>query len=293
MPKFIKLKKSKKSNNSRSKSVLKLRKDDKSGTKEESDMNHPMVGTVVFFESEGVSIGGMVKQVKGTKAVVALGLPMDDGSLFITGRTKEVNVHTLEKSEVKTVEGTVKEWSSYHVLGKNNIKAVALKDTDGVITDYQNVTIRGYGSTFEHITRADRDGDYVNQGAFDEDIETFKRNPVMLIDHQISVRSMAGSFNTVRIEEDGLFLEGTISNAPEINTIRFLIKEGHLKTLSIGGFMFYGDNGREILRVMLFEVSLVAVPANPDAQFTTRSISEESITKAFKNFTGKNLNNNN
>lgn len=135
------------------------------------------------------------------------------------------------------------------------------------IVDYKNVIFKGYGSTNETITKGDRIGDYLRKGAFKKTIKEFKKNPVMLIDHENSVHNIAGSYTRVEEDENGLYLEGKISDAPELATVRMLIAEGHLQTLSIGGMFYYEDDGKAISEVDLFEVSLVAIPMNPDARF--------------------------
>ena len=135
------------------------------------------------------------------------------------------------------------------------------------IIDYQNVVFKGYASTNEDVTKGDRIGDYLRRGAFRKTIKEFKKNPVMLIDHENSVKNIAGSYANMREDEKGLFVEGRISNAPDLATVRTLIAEGHLKTLSIGGMFYYEDDGKGINQVDLMEVSLVAIPMNPDARF--------------------------
>ena len=135
------------------------------------------------------------------------------------------------------------------------------------IVDYKNVIFKGYGSTNETVTKGDRIGDYLRKGAFKKTIAEFKKNPVMLIDHENSVNNIAGSYTRVEEDQNGLYLEGKISNAPELATVRMLVAEGHLQTLSIGGMFYYEDDGKAISEVDLFEVSLVAIPMNPDARF--------------------------
>lgn len=135
------------------------------------------------------------------------------------------------------------------------------------IVDYKNVIFKGYGSTNETITKGDRIGDYLRKGAFRETIKEFKKNPVMLIDHENSVHNIAGSYTRVEEDKNGLYLEGKISDAPQLATVRMLVAEGHLQTLSIGGMFYYEDDGKGISKVDLMEVSLVAIPMNPDARF--------------------------
>lgn len=135
------------------------------------------------------------------------------------------------------------------------------------IIDYQNVSFRGYASTNESVTKGDRIGDYLRKGAFRKTIKEFKKNPVMLTDHENTTKNIAGSYTQIEEDDRGLFVEGKISNAPALSTIRTLVAEGHLKTLSIGGMFYYEDDGKGISQVDLMEVSLVAIPMNPDARF--------------------------
>ena len=135
------------------------------------------------------------------------------------------------------------------------------------IIDYQNVSFRGYASTNESVTKGDRIGDYLRKGAFKKTIKEFKKNPVMLTDHENTTKNIAGSYTQIEEDDRGLFVEGKISNAPALATIRTLVAEGHLKTLSIGGMFYYEDDGKGISQVDLMEVSLVAIPMNPDARF--------------------------
>jgi HK97 family phage prohead protease len=148
----------------------------------------------------------------------------------------------------------------------------AIKDGDRVV-DYQNVQVKGYLSTFGNT---DRDGDVVQPGAFSETIPNFMRNPVILADHRNSVREQVGSFNVVREDAKGLYVEGVLSNADTelCKQVRSLVAEGHLKTMSMGGIFYYDQDGRTIFKVALFEGSLTPVPANPEAIFSIRECTE-------------------
>ena len=105
------------------------------------------------------------------------------------------------------------------------------------------------------------------------------RNPVMLIDHQNSVKEIAGTYTKMYEDKNGLFVEGKISNSPDLKNVRFLVAEGHLKSMSIGGMFLYGEDGKAIEEVNLYEISLVAIPMNPDALFSVRSVDEELFLK--------------
>jgi HK97 family phage prohead protease len=94
------------------------------------------------------------------------------------------------------------------------------------------------------------------------------RNPVMLLNHDRSL--IAGQFTLLREDRRGLYVEGRVSDSPAewmIHT-RNLIYEGTLRTMSMGGYFYYGQDGRAIERVDLFEGSLVPIPSNPDAIFS-------------------------
>jgi HK97 family phage prohead protease len=159
-------------------------------------------------------------------------------------------------------------------LARSDSKQFDVVKEGGQIIDYRDVTIRGYLSTFRGTTEADRDGDYVEDGAFVETIPKFMRNPVLLLNHRNAVESLAGSFTTVREDNRGLYVEAKLSNSPAamMKDIRAKVAEGHLRTLSMGGIFHYRPDGRGIFKVDLYEGSLTPVPSNPDALISVREI---------------------
>jgi len=154
-----------------------------------------------------------------------------------------------------------------------------IKDKGGAIVDYQDVKIAGYGSTNEDVTKADRTGDYLRKGAFKKTIPKFMNNPVMLADHSNSTKTIVGKYTKVEEDKNGLYIEGELSNSPEQKNIRFQVAEGNLQTMSIGGIFKYEEDGKGIEEVDLMEISLVAIPMNPDARFIVKEINEENIEK--------------
>lgn len=140
----------------------------------------------------------------------------------------------------------------------------AEENKDGVLT------ISGYANT-KHI--ADRYGDIPTEfnRSYVYDIVEFLKNPIMLLDHEGSIKNVAGSFVEVREDEKGLFVKGvfTKSDLPVMKHARTLIKEGHLKTFSIGGRWMYEDleNPNHLTLAKIYEISIVAVPADPNATF--------------------------
>lgn len=164
-------------------------------------------------------------------------------------------------------------------IGSPDAKSYDTIVKDGRILDYRNVKIGGYLSTFKSTTPSDRDGDYVEPGAFQAGIDQFRKNPVLLANHNNNVSNIVGTFTNVYEDNKGLYVEATLSNSPgDLTThTRAVVAEGHLRTLSMGGIFHYAQDGRGIFKVDLWEGSLVAIPANPDATFSVREISAEEV----------------
>lgn len=176
----------------------------------------------------------------------------------------------------------VKRWESTLDLTAPDVKKFeAVKDAEGNVVDYRDVQIKGYLSTFKETTESDRDGDYVERGAFKETLRRFKRNPVLLIDHQNSADNIAGSFQKIEEDERGLYMEAVLSNSQSerMRDMRAKVAEGHLKALSMGGLFHYKEDGRGIFKVDLWEGSLVAIPSNQDALFSVRALTEAEVKR--------------
>lgn len=149
----------------------------------------------------------------------------------------------------------------------------------------QGVAIKGFLSTFKNV---DRDGDIVMEGAFDRSISQLEKTGgklPLLFDHVNMTTSQGGAFESLKITAKGLFFEAFISETP--NTIHqiTLIKNGQLKTTSMGGIFKFAENKDGSIRrndkgsffietVDLFEGSIVSIPANPKALFTMKSLDE-------------------
>ena len=148
-------------------------------------------------------------------------------------------------------------------------------ETDGVLR------ISGYANN-KHI--ADRYGDIPTEynRSYVYELEEYRRNPVLLMDHDHDVSHMVGSVTNIFEDEKGLYFEAEISNSdlPIIKHARQLIKEGHLKTVSIGGVWLYEDlqNPSHLTLAKIFEISLVAVPAVTYAVFAPKTPAEPAKT---------------
>ncbi len=122
----------------------------------------------------------------------------------------------------------------------------------------------------------DRQGDIVRMSAFYNIQAWLKSNPVIFYDHawvmggQGEDRLPIGKGVGAGVEGDSLMLDWVFSDLEFAQKVKRLVDTGFLNTLSIG-FMprewkdIEGTNGREYLKADLLEVSVVGIPANPEA----------------------------
>jgi HK97 family phage prohead protease len=250
-----------------------------------------LLGKAVYFDSEGQRVAGKIVRLEGNKIVAHLAVPRHDGILVITDIERVLADGAFETVDALTVKKRVAafEGGADLVLPEDK-KFTPVFEADsegkptGIIVDYQNVTIEGHGSTFGTPEKLDRGGEYVMSGAWNRTLTEFRKNPVILTDHQNSVKALAGSWTKVSVDAKGLGVQGSISNAPGVRDTRFKIVERHLKGLSIGGIWHYANDGRGIEDADLYEISLVAMPMNPETLFHSRSLGEADCRKAFAKF---------
>jgi len=128
--------------------------------------------------------------------------------------------------------------------------------------------LRGYANT---KGTADRYGDIptVFNRDFIYELTQFKKNPVMLINHENKVENIAGSFTKLEEDDKGLYFESEFSQSdlPLIKHARTVYGEGHAKALSIAGKFLYEDedNPKHLTLAKIYEISLVPVPADPNS----------------------------
>jgi HK97 family phage prohead protease len=256
----------------------------------------PLVGKTVFFRrgADSQMIAGVVSKLEGSTATVKLCLPNTDGVLVMSqGSELSVPEHSLMVVDAIVLKDRdVKAYSEAAPITVTS-KAVAVVDSDeenGRICDYQDVTFSGMASTFQNVTPEDRDGDYILPTAFGKWLNEFRRNPVLLTDHSRSVKNLMGHYPKVNvIANKGLAVDGFVTNSPhpDAKHLRFQLVEKSLKTLSIGGSFFYMDDMRGIEEIRLHEISLVVIPANPDAEIVTLALTGEHAEKAFQMHTSQ------
>lgn len=143
------------------------------------------------------------------------------------------------------------------------------------------VKISGYANT---KGVADRYGDIPTpyNRSFVYELEEYRRNPVLLLDHEAEVKKLCGQVTDIYEDERGLYFEAVLSSSelPEVKHARTLIQEGMLKTVSIGGIWSFEDleNPDHLTLAKIFEISLVAIPADTYATF--EQVKQEEVKEA-------------
>ncbi len=126
----------------------------------------------------------------------------------------------------------------------------------------------------------DHSNDRINQGGWD--LSVFRRNPVALFSHD-SLAPPIGKASNVAVVNDRLVGDIEFASAsvyPFANTIFELVKGGFIKAVSVGflpkDWKFTSDknrpNGIDFIKQILAEISICAVPCNPNALLEARSL---------------------
>jgi HK97 family phage prohead protease len=139
-------------------------------------------------------------------------------------------------------------------------KILEQKSADG------SLMIEGYANTVDK----DRVGDVVLPKSFEKSIGMYMDNPVLLYQHNWD--SIIGSVCEYQITDKGLYIKAKISNAKDVEDIRTKIREGTLRTLSIGYNEVESDYDEQtktkvVKELDLLEISVVTIPANPQSKF--------------------------
>lgn len=129
--------------------------------------------------------------------------------------------------------------------------------------------LSGYANTWV----MDRDFEFVSKQAFDVTLpEYLRKNPIILLQH--NHEWPLGQVYDADTDATGLAMDGYVRQPqdrdPDWKHGAFNdILAGILRTLSIGGYFYREIVDGEILvaQIDLFEISVVAVPANPDSIF--------------------------
>lgn len=142
-------------------------------------------------------------------------------------------------------------------------KQVAFKMDE--VDDEQGV-FKGYASTYD----LDRGGDIIVKGAFDKTLATNAAQVKILWQHKQD--QPIGRPVVMRTDENGLYVEGKVSDTALGRDAKTLMKDGVINSMSIGFITkesdYNNDGVRLIKELELVEFSLVTYPMNEKAIIT-------------------------
>lgn len=135
-----------------------------------------------------------------------------------------------------------------------------------------------YSAYFAAFDNVDRGGDLIVPGAF-KNLDEFTRDGSLLLGHDGASLPIA-TVDSASQDDRGLFVTGTWHGTPAAQAARATVRERLARGKSVGASIGYqatdfafetldGNPIRIIKGLDLYEVSLVNVPMNPSAQFTS------------------------
>jgi HK97 family phage prohead protease len=138
-----------------------------------------------------------------------------------------------------------------------------------ILDDSAHGSFTGYASVFGNT---DRQNEVVLKGAFARSLPSFLRDGFGALNHEWSSLPIA-TISEAREDDRGLFVKGQFHSTPDAQAARTIVRERLERGKSVGmsiGYKVTDDEFKEGIRHLkdldLFEVSLVSVPANPEAQ---------------------------
>jgi HK97 family phage prohead protease/HK97 family phage major capsid protein len=147
----------------------------------------------------------------------------------------------------------------------------------------KGLRVAGYANTSDK----DRSGDIIPANAWAKGVENYRKNPVLLYQHDHS--KPIGRIEKIAVDKKGIFVEAYISEAAEkLHGVQTLIKDGALKSFSVGFMIKDAKYDRSndvtmITDVELHEISVVSVPCNQESLFSIRkSFDAENEYESFK-----------
>jgi HK97 family phage prohead protease len=142
----------------------------------------------------------------------------------------------------------------------------------------ENREIIGVASTEDE----DRDGEVIKQSGLNTKI-FIETNPILLANHDgVDIRSVLGKITEIWLKGNKTMFKAKFSKVNELAVQAYeMVKEGILNTFSIG-FMAKEYDKNTITKSELLEISLVPIPANPNAIVMAKGYKGEFADKLNK-----------
>lgn len=141
--------------------------------------------------------------------------------------------------------------------------------------DKKNRIIRGVVGTTGNL---DRHGDTVNPDGWI--LENFLKNPVIFVNHNSWSLPIGKAINVEKVENGLIFDIQFSKTLPKATEVWGLVEEGIMKAWSVGFIVLdWGRPGDEytIMKQELLELSIVGLPANPDAMSPEKAKSFKAL----------------
>lgn len=197
-------------------------------------------------------------------------------ALYAVERKKILTV-LFSKEKGWTME-KAREWIKEH---KEDLKSFNFNNQNYMLQklkgylEKQEGEIVGIAST-ENV---DRQGEVIRQEGWD--LRNFKKNPILMLAHNYNELPI-GKVTNVKVEENKLTFKAIFSEATQIAREAFqLVQEGILKAFSVGFIPREYDEKEPnvVTKAELLEISLVAIPANPQAMVVMKSMEKNELAK--------------
>jgi HK97 family phage prohead protease len=154
-----------------------------------------------------------------------------------------------------------------------------------ILDDSPHGSFNGYASVFGNI---DRQNEVVVKGAFATTLPGFLKDGFGALNHEWSALPIA-TISEAREDERGLWVKGEFHSTSDAQAARTIVRERLERGKSVGLSIGYKvkddefkDGARFLKDVDLYEISLVSVPANAEAQVVGIK-SEPSPTPTLEN----------
>jgi HK97 family phage prohead protease len=162
-------------------------------------------------------------------------------------------------------------------MNKQYLQAVVKKEGDRIVFVASDETL-------------DRQGEVISLDSWD--LRNFKKNPVLLVDHEYKVENIVGTAKNIKIDKDrkALTFEPNFHGITQLSQdVAKMVESGQLSTVSVGFMPVYPKkDGGKIMNELL-EISFVAVPANPSASMIMNGMTMESLELSIKSFVDESI----
>lgn len=121
----------------------------------------------------------------------------------------------------------------------------------------------------------DRQGEVIPIESWD--LKNFKKNPVLIVNHDYKVQNIVGRAKNLRMDGKTLVFEPMFHELTQLaKEVKAMVEEGMLNTVSVGFMPIWPKKDGEKVKNELLEISFVPVPANPSASRISKALEDQA-----------------